>query len=60
MSQTLQSIHLADIAKTLKNCRFFKVFAMLAMLSCSHLALKINKKSLKNRSKNHSLFAMIF
>ena len=60
MSQTLQSIHLADIAKNKKTACFFEVFAMLAMSSCSQLALKINKKSLKKRSKNHSLFAMIF
>ena len=60
MSPTLQSSHLADIANTLKNQLFFKVFAMLAMLSCSQHALKINKKSQKNLSKNSSLFAMIF
>ena len=48
MRPTLQSSHLADITKTLKNKLFFKVFAMLAMFSCSHLASKINEKSLKN------------
>ena len=55
MSPTLQSTHLADIAKTKKKQKFFKAFAISAMLSCSQVASKSNKKSSKNQSKKWSM-----
>ena len=47
-------------SKNKKNKCFFIVFAISAMLSCSQVASKINKKSMTNLCKIQSLFKSIF
>ena len=59
-SSTIEVEYLKGPFKQLKNKWIFKVFAISAMLSCSQVASKINKKSIKNHCKIHSLFRSIF